>query len=110
MKNENISHVLKYYRKLNNLSVSDVAGMLCTDSRFVAEKTVYGWESGQTQPDADTLLHLCRLYKIPDILTTFGYDNKGEELRLTEFELNLILKYREKTEMQEAVKKLLDLR
>ena len=41
---------------MNNLSVRDVTELLEEKSLKVAEKTVYGWESSATQPDADTLL------------------------------------------------------
>jgi len=111
MKNANISRVLKYYRKLNKLSVAEVSGILEQDHIFVAEKTIYGWESGQTQPDADTLLKLCRIYHIEDILPAFGYldPEANANLHLTEFEARLIRNYREKEEMQSAVKRLLDL-
>lgn len=46
MKNAKISEVLKNYRKLNKLSVRDVSGILKEKSLNVAEKTIYGWESG----------------------------------------------------------------
>ena len=67
MKNAKISEVLKNYRKLNKLSVRDVSGILKEKSLNVAEKTIYGWESGQTQPNADTLLMLCEIYNIENI-------------------------------------------
>lgn len=110
MKNEHIALVLKYYRKLNQMSVPEVSALLGQNQNYVAEKTIYGWESGQTQPDADTLLKLCKIYHIPDILKTFGYENEGQELRLTDFELKMILRFRERPEMQDAIKKLLDLK
>lgn len=47
--------MLKYYRKLKKLSVENVAAYLQDNGIPVASKTIYGWESGQTQPDADTL-------------------------------------------------------
>ncbi|MBP8715174.1 MAG: helix-turn-helix transcriptional regulator [Lachnospiraceae bacterium] len=109
MKNQNIATILKYYRKLNKLSVNDVSKSLSHDDIFVAEKTIYGWESGHTQPDADTLLKLCDIYKIPDILKTFGYEKNESQVRLTDFELKLIIKYREHPQMQESIKKLLDM-
>lgn len=109
MKNQNIATILKYYRKLNKLSVNNVSKSLSDDDIFVAEKTIYGWESGHTQPDADTLLKLCDIYKIPDILKTFGYEKNEPQVRLTDFELRLIIKYREHPEMQESIKKLLDM-
>jgi len=111
MKNEKIAQVLKQYRKQNDLSVKEVAYSL--NDRYslkVAEKTIYGWESGQAQPDADTLLLLCDLYKIKDILSEFGYVEEIETpIRLTAFETRLIKNYREHPEMQDAVKKLLGL-
>ena len=73
MKNRKIAEVLKAYRKMNNLSVRDVTELLEEKSLKVAEKTVYGWESSATQPDADTLLLLCDIYNIDNILGTFGY-------------------------------------
>jgi transcriptional regulator with XRE-family HTH domain len=103
MKNQNIAVMLKYYRKLNNLSVSNVATALSSDKNFVAEKTIYGWENGHTQPDADTLLKLCGIYNIPDVLTAFGYTKNESEVRLTDFEIRLIKKYREHPDMQAPV-------
>ena len=64
MKNDNIAKKLKFYRKQNNLSVHDVACQLSIDQNVVADKTIYGWESGQAQPDADILLKLCKIYHI----------------------------------------------
>lgn len=109
MKNPNISRVLKTYRKLNNFSVNDVVIKLEKNKIPVAAKTVYGWESGQTQPDADTLLVLCKIYKIDNILGTFGYRFVKDKLVLTKEERELILHYREHPQMQDAVHKLLDM-
>lgn len=109
MKNKKIAEVLKYYRKRNNYSVSDVSALLKKKSLTVAEKTIYGWESGQTQPDADTLLILCEIYSIDNILGTFGY-TEDKPLNLTRFEQQLIKQYREHPELQDAVNKLLDVK
>ena len=68
MRNELIPKVLKEYRKRNHYSVKDVSIRLMEHDIDVAPKTIYGWESGQAQPTADTLLLLCEIYKIPDIL------------------------------------------
>ena len=107
MKNEMIAKVLKEYRKNNNLSVRQVAEILENKSMSVAEKTIYGWESGQAQPDADTLLVLCEIYNIDDILGTFGYSNK-KSFHITNHEKELIEKYRKHPELQKAVDKLLE--
>ena len=68
MKNPNIARVLKYYRNIRNLSVNEVSNILREQDNYAAPKTIYGWESGHTQPDADTLMFLCELYQIEDIL------------------------------------------
>ena len=110
MKNPNISKVLKAYRKLNHYSVNDLVIKLEDHNLPVAPKTIYGWESGQTQHDADTLLILCKIYNIDNILGTFGYSNSMNKLFLSEEERNIILQYRNHLEMQEAVKKLLEIK
>lgn len=110
MKNSKIAEVLKKFRKERNMTVAEVSQAL-SQSHYVAEKTIYGWENGQSQPDADTLMHLCRIYGISDVLSAFGYDSrKKEPLHLTEFEEELILKYRQNPDMHEAVKKLLSMK
>ena len=108
MKNDNIAKSLKFYRKQNNLSVRDVAEQLSVDQNIVAEKTVYGWESGQTQPDADILLKLCKIYHIDNILGAFGYDeNVPFYVQPTTFEMKLLKSYREHPELHPAIHKLL---
>ena len=107
MKNEKIAEVLKEVRKQNALTVKDVVLKLDEKSIPVAEKTLYGWESGQAQPDADTLLVLCEIYDIPDILGAFGY-RKPMNFNLSRFEERLIMSYRNSPDMQAAIKKLLD--
>lgn len=110
MKNENIARILRYYRKINRLSVKNVAEIFDESNNRVAIKTIYAWESGRTQPDADTLLFLCKLYKIENILETFGYSNNSKEpIYLTEFEDKLIRAYRNHPELHMAIDKLLEL-
>lgn len=46
MKNEMIAKVLKELRKKNSLTVHDVVVKLSDKSINVADKTLYGWESG----------------------------------------------------------------
>lgn len=108
MKNPEIARVLKEYRKKNQYTIYDVADKLKENNLEVAIKTIYGWESGQTQPDADTLLKLCDIYEIKDILAEFGYSQKNDaEMTLTAEEKELIKRYRSNPNMHDAVKKLL---
>ena len=90
MKNRKIAEVLKAYRKMNNLSVRDVTELL------------------EEKPDADTLLLLCDIYNIDNILGTFGYTDE-EPINLTKHEHHLIEQYRKHPEIQDAVDKLLDI-
>lgn len=108
MKNNNIAKVLKEYRKRNDLSVREVSSLLEEKELAVAEKTIYGWENGQSQPDADTLLILCDIYKIENILGTFGYKN-DKDMHISRKETLLIEQFRKHPEMQNAVMKLLDI-
>ena len=95
MRNELIPKVLKEYRKRNHYSVKDVSIRLMEHDIDVAPKTIYGWESGQAQPTADTLLLLCEIYKIPDILNSFGYDQPDDPAAsLTYHEREIIYAYR----------------
>lgn len=112
MKNPNIATVLKYYRKLNHLSVNEVSKILKEQNNYAAPKTIYGWESGQTQPDADTLMFLCELYHIENILETFGYKQHptiDTTIVLSEKEKLLIESYRTHPNMHPAVDRLLEL-
>ena len=106
-----MARMLKYYRKINQLTVPQVADYLREQHLDAAVKTIYGWESGQTQPSADTLMSLCRLYGIDDVLSTFGYaDTQEEPILLNEIEKELIQSYRKHPDMQSAVNRLLGLK
>lgn len=50
---------LRLYRERAGMSGLEVGAAIGKSS-----KTVYAWESGRTQPDADTLIRLCRLYGV----------------------------------------------
>ena len=108
MKNPLIAERLKFYRKKNNLSIPQVSETL-SEIQPVAVKTIYGWESGHTQPDADTLMRLCCIYHIDDILEIFGYKPpKKNVFNLTTQEKDLIIAYRNHPDMQKAVRRLLE--
>lgn len=61
---ENISATLKARRKELGLTVKEVRDMLQAHGVDVSEKTIYSWEGGYRQPDADTFLLLCDLYGV----------------------------------------------
>ena len=81
-----------------------------SETHPVADKTIYGWENGRTQPDADTLLRLCCIYEVNDILEGFYYKTPTKTVfKLTPQEKTLIEAYRKHPDMQTAIQKLLDI-
>ena len=110
MKNEQIGKVLKKYRKINALSVRDVTIELSEKYGVqVAEKTVYGWESNQAHPTSAMLLALCDIYKISNVSDIFSDKNSTKGFPITAEERALIESYRTHTELQEIVRKILDI-
>ena len=86
MKNPNIARALRYYRKMNNLSVDEVSDYLNAQNIPAKSKTIYGWENGNSQPNADTLMTLCGYYHI-DAYHAHP-DMKKAVFRLLELEYN----------------------
>lgn len=62
----------------------------------VRQSTFSAWETGRAEPSADMLLKLCKLYKVNDIFSAFGYDGYNEDgsIQLNLPEIELIEKYR----------------
>ena len=108
MKDQNIAKVLKESRKKCNLTIADVVSTLKECSIDVADKTVYGWENGRAQPDLASLLVLCDLYHIHNILDKFGYTASSSGDLSTEERL-IIYRLRQNKDMMAVVKKLLDI-
>ena len=72
MSRERIAEVLKEKRKARRLSVEGVADILCKKYEIeISSKTLYSYESGHRQPDADLLMALCEIYGITDIMAAF---------------------------------------
>lgn len=111
MRNDKIGEMLKKYRKLNSMSVSDVVYEL--EMRYdmqVAEKTVYGWESNQAHPTTDTFVILCELYKITNLHEAMGKSSgRGKDFPISSDERAVIQKYREQPELQPIVKRVLNM-
>lgn len=73
---KNIGNALRKARIDVGLSVEEVSVNLTRKGYKALEKTVYSWESGNSQPKPDVLLELCTLYGIKDVLGTFGYSEQ----------------------------------
>ena len=109
MKNDQIGVMLKKYRKMNVLTVSDV--VLELNDKYgvqVAEKTVYGWESNQAHPTTDVFVALCDIYKINNISDVFN-SKEPKGFPITAEERKVIENYRQHPEMRGAVRKLLNM-
>lgn len=59
-----IADILKKSRKECNLSPEYVVNELKSNGINIAEKTLYGYEAGRNNPNADTFLCLCKIYNI----------------------------------------------
>ena len=67
---EKIACILKECRKKNKFSVDYVANELKSQGFEIAPKTLYGYETGKNQPNADIFLCLCK-YTILLLLICF---------------------------------------
>ncbi len=68
-----IGETLKAQRSKSGISVKQISDLLSREGLKASEKTIYSWESGNSQPTPDAFLLMCRTYEIDDILSTFGY-------------------------------------
>lgn len=59
-----VAGILKAKRKQLKLSVKYVIEQLHQYDLDISDKTLYSWESGHRQPDADSFLALCDIYGI----------------------------------------------
>ncbi len=110
MDTKTVSRILKYYRKLNHLSVKEVAEQFRQSKHPIAKKTIYGWESGQTQPSADNFIFLCNLYQINNLSEAIEICTQANTLVIpTDLERSLLISYRKHPEYQAAIHKLLEL-
>lgn len=77
-----IGEILKKCRLESGKSVKDISDLLISKGFKASEKTIYSWESGNSQPTPDALLIMCKAYGISDVLNTFGYAEPSEPTTL----------------------------
>ena len=112
MSTSNLGEILRYYRKSKKYSVKEVIEILDKDYNItISPKTLYSWENNQNQPSADSLLILCKIYEITNILDSFGYTAPGANtpFYLSRDEKDVIQKYRTHKYFKAAVHKLLEI-
>ncbi len=84
----NIGSFLKQIRKASGYSVKEAVHELEAYNIIIASKTLYGYESGHTMPNADTFITLCHIYQCENPLIIF------KSAPLTKEERALIDRYR----------------
>ena len=102
-----IAYNIKSWRQKAGMPVKDVVIEFEHRGINISEKTIYGWESGHSQPDADKFVVLCDIYGIHNLLDEFF--NKTDNKNISFEEMELIKKYRELPEtVQSTVTQMVD--
>lgn len=78
-----IGETLKKCRLEANRTVKEISDLLISQGFKASEKTIYSWETGNSQPSPDALLIMCKAYGVTDVLGTFGYSNKQAQEECT---------------------------
>ncbi len=73
---------LRQLRQAQGLTAKEVAEILASKNIDISEKTLLGYENGVSAPKVTTFLRLCEIYRVTDIMGTFGYDGKENPSRL----------------------------
>ena len=71
---------LSELRKVRKMSQQEVAKLVSVGSDPISNRAVSKWETGDTLPNAEQFLALCRIYDIRDVLSTFlGMEGPNDE-------------------------------
>lgn len=90
---------IRYFRELRGLNQKELASRI-----GVSNSRISNWEQGINRPDADTLVLLCQVLEVSaDELLDMNVAN----MRLTSDERQVIIHYRNKPNLQQAVRILL---
>lgn len=77
-----IGETLKKCRLDANMTVKEISDLLISKGFKASEKTIYSWETGNSQPSPDALLIMCKAYRVTDVLGTFGYAEKDSNIEI----------------------------
>lgn len=88
---ETIGKRLYCRRNELNLSIENVISQLESYGFSITAKTLYSWENGRGQANADIFLVLCKIYSIENILLYFGFFTSPAIV--TSADENLLKKY-----------------
>ena len=76
IENINIASTLKELRAISKLSAKEVSERLTLYNINISTKTLYGYESGLSMPNADTFLALCKIYNCENPLQIISATKK----------------------------------
>jgi len=85
---DNISNTLKQLRKTSGKSANTVVSELAKFNIRISAKTLYGYESGLSMPNADVFVALCKIYNCDNPMNILG------NASLSSKESSIIRKYR----------------
>lgn len=85
-----IAKTLKILRKRTDMTAKDASVALKEHGIDISAKTIYGYESGISSPNADVFIALCRIYKCRNIMDEFS---DSADVFFTNSEWNIIEKY-----------------
>lgn len=94
MGKKEIASALRLGRERSGMTVQEILRELRKYGIDISDKTLYNYETGYRQPNADTLLVLCNIYNINDVFGALGYPSHQQENKLTTDEHQLIDSYR----------------
>lgn len=83
MANKQFGDTLRELRNLKGYTQQQVADML----ELKNKSTLGSWEVGKSEPDAYTLLKLCKIYEVEDIYSAFGEVSPVQFVSDTQYEL-----------------------
>ena len=87
MGKKEIAAALRSGRAKSGMSVQEILTELKKYGIEISDKTLYNYETGYRQPNADTLLVLFGIYKINDVFGALGYSSHDQTLTVDETQL-----------------------
>ncbi len=91
---------------VNYLNINNISRRELGDYLEVSQMAISKWVNGRNYPDIDIIIKICDLFKIT-LNDLFGFNNKSE---FTEHEKKIIYSYRDKSNVQEAIDVLLNIK
>lgn len=86
--NNNIALMLRQLRKTSHMTAKEAASQLKQYDMDIAPKTIYGYESGLSMPNADVFTALCNIYHCKNAAENVRFH--AEDIPFNENELSFL--------------------